>query len=91
MIEEITSHEEFSSDGVPCLEDLLVKHFYKIEKKIRHADSRKNALKIVNDAISNFKRECISEIVLEFLKYNMKALVEKHWKGGQKKLLRGSR
>jgi hypothetical protein len=84
MVEEKTSHEEFSSDGVPCLDDLLVKHFYKIEEKIRHADSHENALKVVDVAILNFRRECISEIVLEFLKYNMKALVEKHWKGGQK-------
>jgi hypothetical protein len=78
-------------DGIPCLEDLLVKYFYIIEEKIYHAESRENTLKVVNVAVCNFKRECMSETVFEFLKYNMKALVEKHWKGGQKKLLSNGR
>jgi hypothetical protein len=80
MIEETASQKEYSLDGVPCLEDLLIKHFYNIEEKISRADSRKSALGVVNKAISNFKRECLSETLLEFLKYDMKKLVGKYWK-----------
>ncbi len=83
MIEETSSDKEYSLDGVPCIEDLLAKHFGKIEEKIRKAGSREKALEIADNAISNFKRECISEILLEFLKYDMKALVKKYWKPSQ--------
>jgi hypothetical protein len=83
MIEEASSKKEYSMDEVPCIEDLLVKHFGKIEESIRSADSHESALEIVEMAISNFRRECISETLLEFLKYDMKAMVEKYWKTAQ--------
>lgn len=86
MIEEISLDKEYSLDGVPCIEDLLVKYFGAIEERIRKASSREKALKIVDIAISNFKRECLSEILLEFLKHHTKTLVEKYWKQIQSNL-----
>jgi hypothetical protein len=80
MIKETFLDKEYSLDEVPCVEDLLVKYFGKIEERIRKASSGEEALEIVNNAISNFKRECLSEILLEFLKYDTKVLIEKYWK-----------
>ncbi len=80
MIEEISSDNQCVSNGDPYIDELLAKHFGRIEEKIRSADSRERAQEIVDNTISNFKKECLSETLREFLKYDMNALIEKYWK-----------
>ncbi|MEJ2657378.1 MAG: hypothetical protein P8012_09300 [Desulfobacterales bacterium] len=79
MIEKTSSDRNFFLEEVPCLDDLLVKHFGNIEERIFNAGSWEKALEIVEDAISSFRRECISETLLEFLKYDMKTMIDRYW------------
>ena len=80
MIDEISNDRIYASHEISYQEHLLAKHFSDVERRIRAANCREQALEISEQVIRAFENECLSEIIDEFCKRHMSNLVEKYWK-----------
>lgn len=78
--EEISLLEQrFGRDEVSRQEKLILKHFGNIEEKIRQAGSKAGAERVCAQEMEAFERECISEILPEFMRHYLESLVERYW------------
>jgi hypothetical protein len=77
--EELLNEDRFLLLNQSQQMELITKHCSGIEKRIREAQSRKEAEMIAEEACARFETECPSDMVRRGLVLRVRALVEQCW------------
>jgi hypothetical protein len=79
MNEELLNDDRYLRLNQSQQMDLIAKHCAGIEKRIREAQSRKEAETIADDACGRFETECPSDMVRRGLVLRVREMVEQRW------------
>jgi len=79
MNEELLSEDRFLQLNESQQLELIAKHCVGTEKRIREAQSRKEAETIAEEACGKFETECPSDIIRRGLVLRVREMVELRW------------
>jgi hypothetical protein len=80
MNEELLNGQELTSLHQGLQADLIAKHCTGIEERIQRAQSRNEAITIVQETCARFEKECPSDLFRRGLVLHVQEMLERYWK-----------
>jgi hypothetical protein len=77
--EELFNERQFMQLGQILQSELILRHCFGVEERIRNAQSKEEAERYINAACEKFANECASGIVRAALKQHMQTKVSQYW------------